>query len=113
AGGVDLVLAGHTHAYERSYLINGHYNDSPTFDPNTMIIDGGDGRVDGDGAYFKENSSNGIGTVYVVAGSSGKLDQDDYNYPAMIHSFEKLGSFAIEVEGLQLNANFIDSEGII
>ena len=29
--GVDLVLTGHTHAYERSYLIDGHYGLSDTF----------------------------------------------------------------------------------
>ena len=31
AGGVDLVLAGHSHSYERSYLIDGHYGTSATF----------------------------------------------------------------------------------
>ncbi len=25
AGGVDLVLTGHSHSYERSYLLDGHY----------------------------------------------------------------------------------------
>jgi hypothetical protein len=30
-GGVDLVLNGHSHAYERSYLIDGHYGDSSEF----------------------------------------------------------------------------------
>ena len=25
AGGADLILTGHSHSYERSYLINGHY----------------------------------------------------------------------------------------
>ena len=25
AGGVDLVLSGHSHSYERSYLLDGHY----------------------------------------------------------------------------------------
>ena len=27
--GVDLVLCGHSHNYERSFLIDGHYGDSP------------------------------------------------------------------------------------
>ena len=26
--GVDLVMSGHSHSYERSYLINGHYGNS-------------------------------------------------------------------------------------
>src|SRR5439155_1634246 len=29
--GVDLVLCGHSHSYERSFLIDGHYGDSTTF----------------------------------------------------------------------------------
>ena len=113
AGNVDLVLTGHTHAYQRSYLINGHYDDSGTWDPTTMGIDLGDGRLDGDGAYYKSRGDDGIGTVYIVAGSSGKLDSDDYNYPAMHHNAEKLGSVAIDVEGLEMNVQFIDNEGFI
>ena len=31
AAGVDLVLTGHSHSYERSYLIDGHYGTSSTF----------------------------------------------------------------------------------
>ena len=47
-GGVDLVLCGHTHVYERSYLMNGHYGLSSTFAPE-MKNDGGDGRTDSHG----------------------------------------------------------------
>ena len=32
---VDLVLCGHSHAYERSYLINGHYGFSSEWIPVT------------------------------------------------------------------------------
>ena len=32
AAGVDLVLSGHSHSYERSRLINGHYGLSTDFD---------------------------------------------------------------------------------
>src|SRR6185295_112429 len=49
AGGVDLVLTGHSHCYERSFFINGHYGSSTTFN-NTMKIDGGSGREDGTGS---------------------------------------------------------------
>ncbi|MCP3937207.1 MAG: metallophosphoesterase family protein, partial [Actinomycetia bacterium] len=50
--GVDLVLSGHSHNYERSFLLDGHYGDSGTFD-ESMKLDGGDGRVGSDGAYEK------------------------------------------------------------
>jgi len=47
--GVDLVLSGHSHTYERSYLLDGHYGDSSTL-TSSMIKDSGDGREDGSGA---------------------------------------------------------------
>ena len=33
AGGVDLILTGHSHVYERSYFVDGHYGQSASFDP--------------------------------------------------------------------------------
>ena len=71
--GVDLVLSGHSHGYERTFLINGHHADSTTFSPE-MQLDSGDGSELGDGAYTKALSGPvpGSGTVYVVAGSSGQ-----------------------------------------
>jgi 3',5'-cyclic AMP phosphodiesterase CpdA len=69
AYGVDMVLSGHSHSYERSYPVQGHYGLSGSLTTN-MIIDAGDGIESGDGAYRR---SNGTGVVYVVAGSSGKI----------------------------------------
>ena len=70
--GVDLVLSGHSHSYERSFLLDGHYGISGTLTGN-MVVDGGDGRSDGDGAYTKatEGLASHEGAVYVVAGASG------------------------------------------
>ena len=42
-GGVDLVLNGHSHCYERSFLLDGHYGLSGTLVPS-MKKDAGDGR---------------------------------------------------------------------
>jgi 3',5'-cyclic AMP phosphodiesterase CpdA len=36
AHGVDLVLCGHSHSFERSMLIDGHYGLSNSFDPAVM-----------------------------------------------------------------------------
>jgi hypothetical protein len=43
--GVDLVLSGHSHSYERSMLIRGHYGPTSTWNPNTMLVDGGLGTL--------------------------------------------------------------------
>ncbi|HET9480289.1 MAG TPA: metallophosphoesterase family protein, partial [Candidatus Polarisedimenticolia bacterium] len=77
SAGVDLVISGHSHAYERSYLLDGHYGRSETLDPS-MILDAGDGRDGGDGPYLKPAGRvPHSGAVYIVAGSSGQLDRAD------------------------------------
>mgnify|MGYP002150256826 CR=1 FL=1 len=43
ANGVDLVWGGHSHIYERSFLVHGAY-DTPTTAPG-HIVDSGDGRL--------------------------------------------------------------------
>ena len=70
--GVDLILSGHSHTYERSFLIDGHYGTAATF-TNAMKKDGGNGRADGTGAYNKSTPGPGPheGAVYAVAGSFG------------------------------------------
>jgi hypothetical protein len=82
--GVDLVLCGHSHVYERSYLIDGHYGSSSTFSAANVIA-GGDGRGNGTGAYVKPAGGLGEhrGTVYVVDGSSGMFGGGSLNHRAM------------------------------
>ncbi len=109
AGGVDLVLCGHSHSYERSYLIDGHYGTSGTFQPS-MKLDSGDGREDGDGAYKKTPEAH-QGAVYCVAGSSGKLSNGPLDHPAMVHSVIALGSVVLTIEGRRLDLAFLDSAG--
>jgi len=108
--GVDLVLAGHSHSYERSYLMDGHYGLSSTFDPLVHALDDGDGREDGDGAYSKGFLPND-GAVYAVAGSSGKTSGGPLNHPAMYISLNLLGSMVLDFDGSRLDATFLDSLG--
>ena len=71
--GVDLVLCGHSHSYERSFLLNGHYGSSATLTP-AMVLDPGSGRSEETGAYNKSlgGPDASRGAVYVVAGSAGQ-----------------------------------------
>src|SRR3989441_7099305 len=111
--GVDLVLSGHSHAYERSYLLNGHYGDSSTL-TSAMILDAGDGRVDGTGAYQKPVVlTPHKGAVYTVAGSSGMTGGGLLNHPAMYISLNVLGSLVLDVNGNQLDAQFLTSSGSV
>lgn len=110
--GVDLVLAGHSHSYERSYLIDGHYGTSSTF-TNAMKKDGGSGRADDTGAYNKATLGPGSheGAVYAVAGSSGQISGGLLNHPAMFISLNNLGSMVLDVNGNTLDAKFLRENG--
>ena len=107
--GVDLVLGGHSHSYERSYLINGHYGLSDSFTPK-MNKDGGSGRENESGPYQKSHSIAHEETVYIVAGTSGLADQVS-PHPAMYTSLSIPGSLVFDVNGRRLDVRFIDYYG--
>jgi PKD repeat protein len=116
AWGVDLVMTGHSHTYERSYLIDGHYGNSGTWNTATHALDPGNGRPAGTGAYEKPDqvAAQNQGAVYAVAGSSGKVSTGyPLDHPAMFVSLEKLGSMVIDVSGNQLDAVFLDDAGTV
>ena len=118
--GVDLVLSGHSHCYERSKLIDG-FHATPTLATSGTFIDSGDGHADGDGGYGKDYGGD-RGTVYVVAGSSGQATSwvggstALYNpnpHPVMYHSELALGSLILDIDGNRLDGKFINSAGAI
>jgi len=116
--GIDLVLAGHSHSYERSYLINKHYGLSDSFHPTDNIIGGtghGDGKINGDGAYSKTDIGDyaDLGTVYVVTGSAGKISGGSLNHNAMYYSANQLGSSILEVDGNNLTLKFLSDNGSV
>jgi photosystem II stability/assembly factor-like uncharacterized protein len=125
--GVDLVFSGHSHSYERSYLIDGHYGDSSTF-VEGMKVDVGDGNANGgDGAYVKPYrgavpyAGAGDGAVYTVAGCASHLTPGhaedlggtEPNHPVMVLSLLQLGSVVLDVNGNRLDAIFLDDSGSV
>jgi hypothetical protein len=109
--GVDLVLCGHSHAYERSHLIDGHYGASFTLAPEMRINSGG-GRPQENGAYVKPLGLQGNqGAVYTVTGSAGKVGGGSLDHEAMFLSLNRLGSLYFEVSTNRLDAFFIRDNG--
>lgn len=110
--GVDLVLAGHSHDYERSVLIDGHYGTSDTFGPQ-HVVDGGDGDPAGDGAYVKPATRMAPheGAVYSVVGSSSKNSGGLAQHPVMAVYVNYEGSLVVDVEGGQLDGYWLDRDG--
>ena len=120
AGGVDLVLNGHSHVYERSLLLHGHHGLSGTLTA-AMKKDAGDGRETGDGAYGKDPGPD-AGAVFAVAGSSGRVSNwtdgssAEFNpnpHPVMIMSLRALGSLLLDIDGDRLDARFLDKDGAV
>jgi hypothetical protein len=114
--GVDLVLNGHSHTYERSPLIDGHTGLSNTL-AQVHILDGGDGDPASHGPYHKATAGGQgphEGAVYVVAGAAADLRNFPADHhPVMNKSLESLGTVVIEVDGDELVGKYIDDAGLI
>ncbi|MFO0685691.1 MAG: metallophosphoesterase family protein [Sandaracinus sp.] len=107
AHGVDAVLAGHSHAYERSYLVHGAY-DTPTTAAG-HVVDPGDGQLDGDGAYH----SGPEGALYVVAGHGGASTGGSLDHPLMFFSESMHGSCIVDVDGDTLTLTNVRTDGTV
>ena len=111
---VDLVLCGHSHNYERSFLIRGHYSTSDLLS-SRMLLDTSSGSPLGTGPYHKTIGQKGRshGAVFVTLGCSGWLGDGPLNHPVMARSLNSLGSLVIDVRGHTLEASFLDDQGTV
>jgi hypothetical protein len=113
-GGVDLVLTGHSHVYERSWLMNGHYGKSETFDAAVHVKQKTSGRSDGDGVYRKPRvRAPQAGEVNIVTGSAGHASSKPVllNHPAFYLSLNEAGSSVVDIDGLKLDFVFLNEKG--
>lgn len=119
--GVDLVLCGHSHGYERSYLLKEFYNNfavplnDSDFNANLHTATGNlqnaiyDGSTNSCGYAYNSGRYN-HGTVYVVSGSAGQLGGASAGYPQNCMYYSNNtdgGSFYFEVQENRLDAKFI------
>lgn len=108
AFGVDLVLSGHSHGYERSKLIVAHTGKSDTFDNKKHVVQ------DNSTCYTKPlHATQNSGTIYQVCGSSSKLDKANLKHPALPLSHEMMGSLLIDITPTTLTSKFVTIEGAI
>ncbi len=116
--GVDVVLNGHSHGYERSRLIQGHYGMEKTFDAKKHNLSSSSGKNDGteNSAPYTKTVKNNKGTVYVLSGSAGKLGgkQAEYPHNAMYFSdADHGGSCVLDIQGNRLELKWICADGVI
>lgn len=114
---VDLVLCGHSHSYERSKLMKGHYGLESSFAAGTHHLSSSSAKYDGTNnscPYVKNGAADG--TVYVVSGSAGKFGGTSTGWPhnAMYYSdAARGGSMVLEIEGNRLDAKWICDDAVI
>jgi 3',5'-cyclic AMP phosphodiesterase CpdA len=116
--GVDLVLNGHSHDYERSYLLNNYYGIESQFNISTHTKSSSSGKNDGSpnsAPYETVTGTGNHGTVYVVSGSSGDTSNIQPGYPhnALPFAFNDGGMFYLEIENNRLDGKFIRYDGVI
>lgn len=124
--GVDMLITGHDHTYQRSYLLNGHHGPRQTFDPAKHLKSNSDGH----GEPMRKGHGPHSGIVVVVTGTAGAEQPADPNspnapkldHPAMVRfpngdqkgrGFRKLGTFLLEIDGSRLNGKQIDDQGAV
>ena len=113
--GVDLVLNGHSHVYERTYRLRNHTGLASTFNKLTNATDPTTARYDGS-ATSCPLIPQGTGTVYAVAGSGGQLGGQaaGYPHPAMIYSNTTLGgSLIVDVTENRMDGQWVAADGSV
>ncbi|MGB0326011.1 MAG: fibronectin type III domain-containing protein [Akkermansiaceae bacterium] len=134
--GVDLVLSGHSHQYERSNFLNGHYGLSSTYRPQDHAIDEGPGSSAGftdrtsglfnygstSLPYQKTIASPHAGHVSATVGASSIVSRwadgsanitNPHPHPVHVATIRALGSMVIDVAGDTLEAIYLDADGQI
>lgn len=116
--GVDLVLNGHSHVYERSRLMKGYFGMERDFDSLKYNLSSSSALYDGskNSVPYIKSAKKTDGTVYVVSGSAGAQGGAKATYPhnAMFYSNNQVGgAVMLEVTGNMLNLKWICADGAI
>ncbi len=116
--GVDLVICGHTHVYERSYLAKGAYGEVGDITLFNIVSD--NTGIDADGeAYIKytQGPTANEGTVYVNNGNSGSSETEaNFNHPYMYSEYgcdTCCGSFVLDINSNRLDGRHVDMYGTV
>jgi hypothetical protein len=108
------VLAGHSHVYERSFPLKGHFGVENTLLPS-MVLDNSLGSTY---PWYRKSLTGGLGTVYAVCGTSGQggtvIPVTGYPHDAMAKSYiDTYGSMILNFKSDTLTAKYLASDGTI
>ena len=116
--GVDLIICGHSHDYERSKLMKGHYGPETSFTP-AFLVSNSSGLYDGTPnscPYLKDSATGYTGTVYIVSGSAGQLGGKQTSFPHDALPYADAdhgGAGMLEIQGNRLDWKWICTDGQI
>ena len=117
---VDMVLNGHSHVYERSQMMKGHYGLAATFNQKVNSASTSTGLYNNSKdscPYVKDSKApDNEGIIYVVngCGASNSGAVNTLTHKSMVYSDKtSAGSLLIEVEGNRLDAKFITEDGSV
>lgn len=106
---VDLVLAGHSHSYERTLPIRGHYGIDASFDTSKHVV-----AKESKPNHYLVDKNKPQGTIYIVAGSGGQLGKSQPDFPLKSSAYSTValgGSLILDVKGRKLVGRWIGSDG--
>jgi hypothetical protein len=105
---VDLVLAGHSHVYERTKPLRGHFGINDSFDEATQVV----ATEKAPNQYVV--GKKGQGVIYVVNGSGSRLGGRMPGFPlksAVYVNTEVGGSMIIDVSKSKFDAKWVAADG--
>jgi len=105
---VDVVLAGHSHVYERTLPLRGHFGINNSFDAATQVV----ATEKAPNHYVV--GKKGQGVIYVVNGSGSRLGGRMPGFPlksAVYVNTEVGGSMIIDVSKSKFDAKWVAADG--
>ncbi len=117
--GVDLVISGHSHVYERSKPIKGYTGLVADFNPAIHFTQTSSGKYNATAnscpyMFTSNQASNGV--IYVVNGVGGATGAMRSNGPHPVMETSQAGiggSMIFDIEGSRLDAKFLTENGTI
>jgi hypothetical protein len=115
--GVDMIVCGHSHDYERGYLIKNYTGSWASFNAGTHAVSSSSATYTSSATcpYVYNSAPANHGTVYVVSGSAGASGTMNTGFATgpMPYAVDDGGVFYFEVEDNRLDAKMLRRNGTI
>ena len=117
--GVDVVLSGHSHVYERSKPIKGYTGLVADFNPAIHFTQTSSGKYNASTnscPYMFTTNLTSNGVIYIVNGVGGATGNMRSNGPHPVMETSQAGiggSMIFDIEGSRLDAKFLTENGTI